>query len=75
MVNCIYLIQSYVEAHNIIKGMNSKFEVNVAKLWWNYESESLDEDFKSSKNDSDATEMSKYVEDNLCDVESYVKRK
>lgn len=45
------------------------------KLWWKHESGSLNEDFKSFKNDIDACEMSKYIKYNKCDLKLYVKLK
>lgn len=49
-----YDFWSYFEVCDLIKGMDSKFDVEVVKLWWKQDGDSLEEDLKTFRNDGDA---------------------
>lgn len=66
---------SFFEARDLIKGMNSEFNVDGVKIWWKHEGDSLEKDIKPFRNYGDASLLSLLSKKNQCDVEIYTKGK
>lgn len=66
---------SYYKPCNLIKGMESYFEVDDVKLWWKCEGGSLEEDLKPFRNGVDAMQLSNFVEKRKCDMKIYIEPK
>lgn len=66
---------SFFEACDIIKGMDSQFNVDGVKIWWKQEGGSLEKDKKPFINNEDASLFSLIIEKNECEVEIYIEVK
>lgn len=60
---------SFFEACELIKGVNSSFNLDDVKSWWKHEEGCLEKDLKPFRNDEDATMLVLFDENNNCDVE------
>ena len=62
-------ILSFFEAYDLVKGMNSSFNIDDVKLWSKDEDGCLEKDLKPFVNDEDAIMLALFAEKNNCDVE------
>lgn len=68
-----YDFWSFFEACDLVKGMDSSFNIDDVKLWWKHEYGCLEKDLKPLVNDEDATMLTLCAEKSNCDVEIYTK--
>ncbi|CAK8542710.1 unnamed protein product [Lathyrus sativus] len=66
---------SFFEACDLIKGMDSSFNIDDVKLWWKHEEDCLENNLKPFFNDEDETMLAMFVEKNNYDVEIYTEPK
>lgn len=66
---------SYFKACDLIKGIDSEFDVRVVKIWWKDKGGSLDDDLKPFRDDGDAYELVVFAFGNNCEVEIYTESK
>ncbi|CAL5214939.1 unnamed protein product [Lathyrus oleraceus] len=67
-----YDFWSFFEACDLIKGMESSFNLDDVKLWWKHEEVCLEKDLKPFGNDEDTKMLTLFAEKNNCHVEIYI---
>lgn len=66
---------TFFEARDLIKVVDSTFNVDGVKVWWKHEGGSFKKDLKPFRNDEDATLLSLIAEKNQCEVEICIEAK
>lgn len=66
-----YDFLSFFEACDLIKGMNSSFNIDDVNLWWKNEDDCLEKDLKPFVNNEEATMLSLFAKKKNFDVEIY----
>ncbi|CAK8576504.1 unnamed protein product [Lathyrus sativus] len=60
---------SFFEACDLVKVIDSEFDLSCVKMWWKHDEGSFQEDLKQFRDDGDAFELAMYVIINNCEVE------